>query len=136
MAINAEGLLKIMGLGKPKAIAPVAPTVAQVTPDLAAGGAVVNVPAVQPVPEETILGLTPDQFSVVTGGLASALAPGSPQAEVGDFARALAGGGITAEAIGAPVKSPTLKEIGKKKKTKLEEIPSSTLDLSNTMFGR
>lgn len=122
---DLASILSALSGGKQQAIVPNQP-ISPVSPELPA------LPAVAPVvpTADTIFGLSPDQFSVVAGGIAEALAPkGSFQQQLGAFAGGLGKGGITEEALKVPVAGATLKK--KPAKSKLQD----KVDLSNTLLG-
>lgn len=86
-----------------------------------------------------ILGMTPEQFQAVMGGIGQALAPPDTwQARLGAFAKQIGQGqivgGLTGEDITGAKLTPKTKNI----KSKLEEVEAlpTTFDLSNTMLGR
>ena len=113
-------------------------TVPAVVPQVGAGGlplgagevGIPNAPAV--IHEaDSIFGMSPDQFAVVAGGIAEALAPkDSFQQQLGAFAGGLGKGGITEEALRTPVTGAELKKKEVPKKSKLQD----KIDLSNTLL--
>lgn len=90
-------------------------------------------------PDQNILGMTPEQFQAVMGGIGQALAPPDTwQSRLGAFAKQIGQGQIVGGLTGEDIKGTTLepKIPTKAKKSVLDKPIDTKLDLSNTLLGR
>lgn len=136
MAFDISQLLQALSLGSTPKVAGAVPGVAPAAIPTAPGaaGAVLNVPTGNELGAGggTVLGIPTNQFAMLAGGLASALAPENTwQQSLGQFAQTLGKGAEFGKRIGADVEGAKLK----KKQSKLGVVDTK-LDLSDTLLGR
>lgn len=96
-----------------------------------------TMPAV-PTEAATILGMSPEQFAAVAGGIGQALAPVDTwQSRLGGFAKSLGQGKIIGGLTGTDVTGPALTPAAPAtaKKSALKKPEKEKLDLSNTLLG-
>ena len=115
-------------------VVPLSPALAGVSP--LAIPATIQDPAAGLAGADTILGMTPEQFQAVVGGIGQALAPPDTwQSRLGAFAKQLGQGQIIGGLTGEDVTGAELKPtIPKAKKSKLTKPEDSKIDLSNTLL--
>ena len=84
----------------------------------------------------TILGLTPQQFAAIAGGIGQALAPPDTwQSRLGAFAKSIGQGKIVGGLTGEDIEGSKLTPKTTAKKSKLEKPIADKIDLSNTLLG-
>ena len=120
-------------------VVPLSPALAGVSP--LAIPATIQDPAAGLAGADTILGMTPEQFQAVVGGIGQALAPPDTwQSRLGGFAKRLGQaqiiGGITGEDItGTELTPETTKFLKAPKKSRLKKPAVDEVDLGNALQG-
>ena len=115
-------------------VVPLSPALAGVSPLTIP--ATIQDPAAGLAGEGLILGMTPEQFQSVLGGIGQALAPPDTwQSRLGAFAKQLGQGQIIGGLTGEDITGADLKPaVPKAKKSKLTEPETPKIDLSNTLL--
>ena len=117
-------------------VIPLGPSLAGVSPLMMPTG--IENPAAGLAGEGNILGMTPEQFQSVMGGIGQALAPKDTwQSRLGAFAKDLGQGQIVGGLTGQDITGADLKPkpVEKAKKSKLAKPTKDELDLGNTLLG-